>query len=134
MTDDEIAVLLGSDAPLVVIEAPAGCGKTYQAAKYAADAAESISVGRVLVMTVHTHAACSVIADRIREYRTKIDIRTLDSLINEVATAYRVSLDLPVDVAAWARSSGYVKLAILVATLLRDKADESADTSHCCSL
>lgn len=120
MTDDEIASLLRSDASIVVVEAPAGCGKTYQAASYAADVAASLKSSKLLVLT-HTHAACSVIAERTQKYHGKIDIRTLDSLINQVATAYRLSIDLPEDVSAWARARkhGYELLAIKVANLLR---------------
>ncbi len=101
MTDEEVDDLLRSDAPIVVIEAPAGCGKTHQAASYAADAAASLKTSRLLVLT-HTHAACSVIAERTQEYHDKIDIRTLDSLVNRIATAYRLSLDLPENVFIWA--------------------------------
>ncbi len=118
MTDGEIANLLQSDASIVVIEAPAGCGKTHQAASYTADVAASLKSARLLVLT-QTHAACSVIAERTQEYRDKIDIRTLDSLINQIATAYRLSLELPEDVSAWARQHGYELLATKVANLLR---------------
>ena len=69
-------------------------------------------------MLTHTHAACSVIAKRTQEYSNKIDIRTLDSLINQVATAYRLSLALPEDVSAWARQYGYENLATKVSKLL----------------
>jgi len=118
MTDEEIANLLRSDASIVVIEAPAGCGKTHQAASYAANMAANLKSARLLVLT-HTHAACSVIAERTQEYRDKIDIRTLDSLTNQIATAYRLSLDLPEDISAWARQHGYELLASKVANLLR---------------
>jgi hypothetical protein len=118
MTDEEVASLLRSPASIVVIEAPAGCGKTYQAASYAADAAANLKSGKLLVLT-HTHAACSVIAERTQKYCDKIDIRTLDSLINHIATAYRFSLQLPEDVSAWARQHGYELLATKVASLLR---------------
>ena len=118
MTDEEIASLLRSNDQLIVIEAPAGCGKTFQAASYAADVAASLNSGRLLVLT-HTHAACSVIAARTREYRHKIDIRTLDSLINKVATVYRTSLNLPEDISDWIRKNGYEVLAKKVSNLLR---------------
>jgi hypothetical protein len=119
MTDDEISNLLRSETQIVVIEAPAGCGKTFQAASYAADAACSILTGKVLVLT-HTHAACSVVAERTSEMNAKIEIKTLDSLINQIATAYRVPLGLPDDVAVWARNTvyGYEKLARKVSKLL----------------
>lgn len=118
MTDEEVANLLRSEASIVVIEAPAGCGKTYQAASYAADVALALESAKLLVLT-HTHAACSVIAERTQGYHGKIDIRTLDSLINIIATAYRLSINLPEDVSAWARKHGYELLATKVANLLR---------------
>jgi hypothetical protein len=118
MTDDEIAALLRSDASVVVIEAPAGCGKTYQAASFASHEISRLKSGKVLVLT-HTHAACSVIAERTYEDRSSIDIRTLDSLINQIAAAYRLSLGLPEDVAGWARQNSYEALAEKVANLLR---------------
>ena len=118
MNDFEIAQLLRSDAPIVLIEAPAGCGKTHQAASYLADMASILEVGHVLVLT-HTHAACSVIAKRSHEYRNKIEIRTLDSLTHQIASAYRLSLGLPEDVSLWARENGYEVLASKVADLLK---------------
>ncbi len=117
MTDAEIETLLRSNAQLVVIEAPAGCGKTYQAASYAADVATVLEKGKVLVLT-HTHAACSVVAERTKGIRVKVQIQTLDSLINQVATAYRLPLRLPEDVAGWARSNGYDELAEKVSRFL----------------
>lgn len=105
MTDNEVADLLKSDQPLVMIEAPAGCGKTYQAAEFAAHAAESIGNKRILTLT-HTHAACAVIAERTKNLKHLVDIRTLDSLIHEIASAYRFALGLPEDVAVWVRSGG----------------------------
>lgn len=119
MTDDEIAALLRSEAPVVLIEAPAGCGKTYQAAEYAAHAATMIEKKRVLVLT-HTHAACSVVAERTHAIRKNMDIRTLDGFIHEIASAYRIALNLPEDVSRWVREeqNGYSKIAEKVAKLL----------------
>lgn len=118
MTDDEISQLLRSQNSIVLIEAPAGCGKTYQAASYARDAATKLTRGKILVLT-HTHAACSVIAANTNDLKNKLDIQTLDSLINQVATAYRTLLGLPDDVASWARANGYEDLADKVALFLK---------------
>ena len=38
MSDGSVRAALRSDAPLVVVEAPAGCGKTHQGADYAREA------------------------------------------------------------------------------------------------
>jgi len=63
MSDAAVADLLRSGHPLVLVEAAAGCGKTFQGAAYAKEAAGAIGQGRLLILT-HTHAACSVFAER----------------------------------------------------------------------
>jgi hypothetical protein len=120
MSDDRVAALLDSDTPLVVIEAPAGCGKTYQGAGYARRASSGLETGRVLILT-HTHAACGVFAKETSHDRHRVEIRTIDSLIVQIASAYHRSLALPADVSAWAQrdpEGGYDKLADRVARLL----------------
>lgn len=120
MTDDEVAALLDSDAPLVVVEAPAGCGKTYQGAGYAARAAPRLATGRILILT-HTHAACAAFAQATRAAYRQVEIRTIDSLIVQIAAAYHKSLDLPADPSVWARrqrADGYAALAARVAKLI----------------
>jgi hypothetical protein len=119
MSDESVHAALRSDARLVVVEAPAGCGKTYQGAAYARELAGALSVGRPLVLT-HTHAACSVFAEATREVGRRIDIRTIDSIIGNIAHAYHDGLDLPEDIAGWVRQTrdGHGKVAAKVATLL----------------
>lgn len=50
-----------------------------------------------------------------------VEIRTIDSLISQIATAYHQALELPADPAAWARTrkNGYDELARRVAVLIR---------------
>ena len=120
MTDEEVVTLLDSEAPLVVVEAPAGCGKTYQGASYARRAASRLASGRVLILT-HTHAACAAFAKETRTTHHRVEVRTIDSLIVQIAAAYHKSLQLPPDVAAWARTAGtngYAELAVRVAKLI----------------
>lgn len=120
MSDASVGIALRSPARLVVIEAPAGCGKTFQGAKYAADIAATVDRGRVLVLT-HTHAACDVFASATCGAEGNVEIRTIDSLIGQIATVYHQALQLPADAAAWARTrkDGYDELAGRVAVLLR---------------
>ena len=120
MSDESVSNALRSDAKLVVIEAPAGCGKTFQGAEYARYAAEHIGDGRVLILT-HTHAACDVFAARTRAIAGRADIRTIDSIICEIASVYHRCLSLPPDAGAWARnqSDGFSVLADKVARLIR---------------
>lgn len=101
MSDSSVAALLRSDEPLVVVEAPAGCGKTFQGAAYARDVSQCLERGRLLILT-HTHGACGVFADRTRGLGDRVDIRTLDSLIGQVATLYRHALGLPDNLSTWA--------------------------------
>lgn len=121
MSDANVAEALRSDVRLVVVEAPGGCGKTYQGASYACDVAPGIGNGRLLILT-HTNAACDVFASRTLGLSRRVEIRTIDGLIGEIAAAYRGPLGLPEDVGAWARREprGYDRLAQKVARLLTD--------------
>lgn len=119
MSDAQVHEALRSDVPLVVVEAPAGCGKTHQGADYASEMVDA-SRGRLLILT-HTHAACSMFADRTRDAGSRLEIRTIDSLIGEIAAAYHAGLGLPPDPNAWIRQHehGHAKLAVKVVSLLR---------------
>lgn len=101
MSDASVAALLRSDEPLVVVEAPAGCGKTFQGAAYARETSQTLGEGRLLILT-HTHGACGVFAARTQGLSGRVDIRTLDSLISQVATLYRRALGLPDNLSTWA--------------------------------
>lgn len=120
MSDASVSAALRSTDRLVVIEAPAGCGKTFQGAQYARDTAATIVDGRVLILA-HTHAACDTFACRIRGSERRVDIRTIDGLISQIAAAYHPALRLPADTGAWAQSrkNGYAELAVMVTDLLR---------------
>lgn len=120
MSDDDVARLLRSDAPLVVIEAPAGCGKTYQGASYANDALASLSRGRLLILA-HTHAACGVFADRTQDAGARVEIRTIASLTVEIASAYHGALAIPPNPEKWAwknNGAGFEEIATKVAEFL----------------
>lgn len=105
VSDATVAEALRSAARLVVVEAPGGCGKTYQGASYACDIATALGDGRLLILT-HTNAACDVFAGRTRGL-SRVEIRTIDGLIIEIAGAYRHPLGLPEDIGAWARRTPY---------------------------
>lgn len=120
MSDESVRSALRSQAQLVVIEAPAGCGKTHQGADYASELTTTGAPGLPLIVT-HTHAACSVFAERTKTSSSRVDIRTIDSVVGQIAAAYHVGLGLPADIAAWVRQNrdGHQKLAICVAKLLK---------------
>jgi len=119
VSDESVAAALRSTVPLVLIEAPGGCGKTFQASRYAEDAAKAVGAGRILVLA-HTHAACDVFASRITGGH--VDVRTIDGLISQIASAYHLGLELPADPSAWARrqgDAGYKVLASKTAALMQ---------------
>src|SRR3982751_179769 len=123
MSDESVHKALRSQAKLVVVEAPAGCGKTHQGADYARELIAADHLGRPLIIT-HTHAACSVFAERTQTPRGRVEIRTIDSVIGQIAAAYHVGLDLPVDIATWLRKNedqGHQELAIRVTNLLKSR-------------
>lgn len=119
MSDESVAAALRSTAALVVVEAPGGCGKTFQGASYARHVAPTLGNGRLLILT-HTNAACDVFAARTRGLSRRVEIRTIDGLIGEIAGAYHKTLGLPADVGAWARRQpdGYGVLAAKTAALI----------------
>ena len=120
MSDASVSAAIRSDAQLVVVEAPAGCGKTHQGADYANALSGARDAQRTLILT-HTHAACSVFAGRTRGAGSRVEIATIDSLIASIAGAYHAGLGVPADTAAWVRhrKDGYGELALRVAALLK---------------
>jgi Superfamily I DNA and RNA helicases len=123
MSDQAVAKLLRSSEPLVIIEAAAGCGKTYQGAAYAQDVVGGLGDGRLLILT-HTHAACSVFAERTKKAGSRVEIRTIDALIAQIALAYHKPLGLPRDLTSWAwedGGQGFEIMASKVAAFLRNQ-------------
>jgi len=119
MSDQSVHDLLRSGERMVVIEAPAGCGKTFQGASYAHDMAANLPLGRLLILT-HTNAACDVFAEKTKDLiGKKVEIRTIDALISQIATAYHKALGLPADLSVWAYANdGFSVLASKVSSLL----------------
>jgi AAA domain/UvrD-like helicase C-terminal domain len=112
MNDDTAAWLLRSENPLVLIEASAGCGKTFQGAEYAKAIAPTLGTGRLLILT-HTHAACGVFSDQTKGVGARVEVRTIDALVVQIATAYHKCLALPADLSVWAWQDGGKGFAIL---------------------
>ncbi len=86
--------LLHSDAPLVVIEAAAGCGKTWTAAKFAKEMSSRLDHQRVLLLS-HTHGACGEFHRRCAGPGLRIDVETCDSFALKVVGPYATALGLP---------------------------------------
>jgi len=90
----EVDEKLHSAAPVVIIEAAGGCGKTTKAARYAGEAAERLSSGKVLLLS-HTHAACGEFQRKCAAPGKKIDVETCDSFCLKAIGAYARPLGLP---------------------------------------
>ena len=120
MSDDSVSAALRSSHRLVVVEASAGCGKTHQGATYAADVSLQLSGGGRVLILAHTHAACDVFIRRTPQLRNRVEVRTIYSLIFDIAAAYHRALDLPPKPAIWARSEkkGFEEVGARVARLL----------------
>lgn len=129
MSDRTVAEALRSNARLVVVQAPAGCGKTHQAADYARWLTVADAHSRVLILT-HTHAACDVFRARTDSTRRQVHVTTIDGLVAQIAGMYHRALQLPINVTAWARdrgTTGFEQLAEMVSgLLLRSPAVSSA--------
>ena len=72
-----------------------------------------------LLILTHTNAACDVFADRTRGLSRRVEIRTIDGLIVEIAGTYHHAFGLPADVGAWARREPKTRYAILADWTIR---------------
>ena len=83
-------------------------------------AREALAAGQRPLILTHTHAACAVFAERTKGVGHGIEIRTIDSVIAGIASAYHAGLGLPSDIGSWVRAErdGHVKVASKVAALL----------------
>jgi superfamily I DNA/RNA helicase len=95
MTKDDLTDRLLSDERLVVVEAPAGCGKTYQAAVTAIRIASSIGRRREILLLAHTNGAVQEFRARIQAARARVRAVTLDSFALELLRPYAAPLGLP---------------------------------------
>jgi hypothetical protein len=86
---------LRSDATMVLIEAPAGCGKTYQAVEAAVDLADGLPAGQEVLLLAHTNAAVQEFRRRARARRARVRAMTLDAFALELVAPYAASLGLP---------------------------------------
>lgn len=95
MSIEDVRETLRSDAGVVIVEAPAGCGKTHEAADAAVDLAATIGAGQEVLLLAHTNAAVQEFQRRSRSAGAAVRALTLDAFALEVLSAYARSLDLP---------------------------------------
>lgn len=90
-----IRTLLRSKARSVLIEAPAGCGKTYEAASLAMDTVPDLNTGQKVLLLAHTNAAKEEFTRRTKSAGRRIEVGTIDSLCNRVLGPYAPAVGLP---------------------------------------
>ena len=103
---------LHSDAPVVLVEAPAGCGKTWTAAKFANDSAPRAPERRVLLLS-HTHAACGEFHRKCHGDASRVTIDTCDSFCLKTIAPYAHALGLPTPLEAHLDRPGGIPFADL---------------------
>lgn len=96
MTSDALerarARILGDDR-LVIIEAAAGCGKTFEAVVATAALAQQLAEGQQVLLLTHTNSARRVFEGRLAA-GARATMQTLDSLAFEVVKRYAPHLGL----------------------------------------
>lgn len=91
----EARAALRSDAPQVVVEAPAGCGKTYEAVACAIDLAAALKDHQEVLLLAHTNVAVSEFKRRARSAGARVHATTLDAFALGLVAPYAAALDLP---------------------------------------
>jgi UvrD-like helicase family protein len=95
MTLDVVRAALRSDERNVLIEAPAGCGKTFEAADLAVELGTQVPKGTEVLVLAHTNAAVQEFLRRVRNTNARVRATTVDSFCLELLTPYAVPLGLP---------------------------------------
>lgn len=91
----EVREALRSAAPLVVVDAPAGCGKTFEAVGCAIELAAGLRDFQEVLVLAHTNAAVSEFKRRAHRAEARIHATTLDAFALGLVAPYAAALDLP---------------------------------------
>jgi superfamily I DNA/RNA helicase len=95
MTLESVRRALRSNEPNVLIEAPAGCGKTYEAAELAAEVGTQLPEGAQVLVLAHTNAAVQEFSRRIRNTGARVRATTIDAFCLDLLIPYAPRLNLP---------------------------------------
>jgi hypothetical protein len=90
----EVRAALRSDAPLVVVESPAGCGKTHEALGCAMEFAAAIRDDQEVLLLAHTNVAVAEFRRRARCANARVHATTLDSFALRLLGPYAEALGL----------------------------------------
>lgn len=91
----EVRKKLRSRAPIILIEAPAGFGKTYESVAAARDLSGSLEDGQKILLLAHTNTAIRTFRTRLTDLGTKCEAMTLDSFALGNVAPYAKELGLP---------------------------------------
>jgi hypothetical protein len=95
MTLTATRALLRSGLPNVLVEAPAGCGKTFEAAELARDLGQNLPEGSSVLVLAHTNAAVQEFTRRVRNTGARVRAMTIDSFCVDLLEPYASRLGLP---------------------------------------
>jgi len=95
VTQSTARAALRTSAPVVIIEAPAGCGKTHEAASLAVDLSSRLQTRQEILILAHTNAAVQEFRARIRTAEVRARALTFDSFAFELVSMYAAPLGLP---------------------------------------
>lgn len=95
MSLDGVRGKLRSEAPMVYVEAPAGCGKTHEAALLGLDSAPGLGTDQHVLLLAHTNAAVREFRQRAAKAGAPIYATTLDAFALELVAPRASVLDLP---------------------------------------
>jgi len=79
----------------VLVEAPAGCGKTYEAADLAVELGTELADGANILVLAHTNAAVQEFLRRIRNTGARVRATTVDAFCLDLLEPYATRLGLP---------------------------------------
>lgn len=95
MSLEDARTAIRSTASPVTIEAPAGCGKTFEAASGAIDLAAKLQSGQEILLLAHTNVAVQEFRRRIAARRARVRAVTIDAFALELVKPYAGALGLP---------------------------------------
>jgi len=95
MALDDVRRVLRSAERNVLIEAPAGCGKTFEAAALAVELGRELPSGAEVLLLAHTNAAVQEVVRRTRGTGARVRATTIDAFCLDVLSPYAAALAMP---------------------------------------
>ena len=84
-----------SQAKMVLVEAPAGFGKTHESVAAARDLSEALEEGQKILLLAHTNTAIRTFRSQLTDLEAKCEAMTLDSFAFKNVAPYAKELGLP---------------------------------------